>query len=108
MTNNPNITNVLNPKSLEKQMKIYDSRLQILQAEVEELSRLRAACQLLLGSAPGAEAAAVPAEATDAKGPKGKKKEAKADDAAVPAEGEATPEVLADFDRDQNPPQLEN
>ncbi len=49
---NPNITNVLNPKALEKQIKIYDTRLQTLQEEVDELQRMRAACQLLLGGTP--------------------------------------------------------
>lgn len=110
MINNPNITNVLNPKSLEKQIKIYDTRLQVLQAEVEELTRLKSACSLLLGAQPGAEPTleAKPAEGAEAKPAKAKgaKKEAKAEEGEA-TETPAVDPAVADFESDQ-PPTLEN
>jgi hypothetical protein len=67
----PNVTNVLNLKSLEKQLKLYDARITVLQEEMDELQRLRSACHLLLGQAPQENASGEGAESTKlATGPK--------------------------------------
>lgn len=71
--------NIVSPKSLEKQLKIVESRVQELQAEIHELEKIRTACLILLGTAaefpPEKEAAdaaldAVPAKATKKKSDK--------------------------------------
>lgn len=66
--------NVLNPKSLEKQIKIVDARLSELAVELEELEKIKAACQILLG------------KPTEVKGAAAKKKQGESD------ESEPTPE----------------
>ena len=46
------INNVLNPKQLEKQIKVIESRMLELQRELDELNRMRDACHTLLGTTP--------------------------------------------------------
>jgi len=47
---NTQILNIISPKSLEKQLKVVDSRIQTLQAEIDELTKIRNACLVLLGN----------------------------------------------------------
>lgn len=50
---NFSIPNVLNPKTLEKQLKLVEGRLTDLQAEIEALTRVKEACQLLMQNSEG-------------------------------------------------------
>lgn len=47
--NSHSLENVINPKSLERQMKIIEQRLTELQSESSALEKRREACQILLG-----------------------------------------------------------
>lgn len=47
---NTPFTGIISTKALEKQLKIVDSRLQGLQAEVDELNKIREACMTLLAA----------------------------------------------------------
>lgn len=68
--------NVLNPKALEKQIKIVDARLSELSVELEELEKIKAACQILLGK-PTLDA---------------KKKKDETEPETSPSDGETSPE----------------
>jgi hypothetical protein len=92
---NPNITNVLNPKALEKQIKIYDTRLQTLMEEVDELQRMRAACSLLLGAP--AEAAPESEAARNSKKAKAKSEGPATDESALPPPDSVSTEVPAEL-----------
>lgn len=61
--------NIISAKSLEKQLKVVESRMGVLEAEISELQKIKDACLVLLGSAPQTET-------LEAAGPavKGKKK----------------------------------
>ena len=65
--------NIMNPKQLEKQVKILESRIAELQSEIDGLEKMRVACQILLGTAAELPApkAAAPAP-VEAKPPKEK------------------------------------
>lgn len=58
----PSIPLVLNPKSLEKQLKILDGRIQVLEGELVALQQLHAACRLLLNQTQPEPAVETPAE----------------------------------------------
>lgn len=47
--NLPPLENVINPKSLERQIKLIEQRLFELQTETNELEKRREACHILLG-----------------------------------------------------------
>jgi hypothetical protein len=67
--------NVISPKALEKQLKIVESRMTVLQAEMTELEKIKNACLVLMGTpeeAPSADMAGVAARS--------KKKKATAED----------------------------
>lgn len=67
------VANVLNSKALEKQLKLYEARLDVLREETDALERLKDACLLLLGTqgaAPSAVAVSTPSESS---APKSKK-----------------------------------
>src|SRR5262245_21549433 len=62
--------NIMNPKQLEKQVKIVETRIAELQAEIDGLEKIRTACQILLGNEatlPVAKTAETPAEPKPAK-----------------------------------------
>jgi len=42
--------NIVSAKSLEKQLKVVEGRIQELQAEVQDLEKIRSACLVLLGT----------------------------------------------------------
>lgn len=42
--------NIVSPKSLEKQLKLVESRMEELRAEIHELEKMRTACLILLGN----------------------------------------------------------
>lgn len=44
------VPNVLNPKALERQLKILETRIGELQTEIGELEKMRSACHTLLGT----------------------------------------------------------
>lgn len=96
-------TNVINPKSLEKQLKLVDSRVQELQAELRELEKVRTACLILLGNpaefAEGAEAKPVEAAAPKSPRKKTEKKDEQPPEVPVTAEAEAA----FDADTDSGP-----
>lgn len=72
---NPTVPTVINPKTIEKQLKLYEARLQVLQDEVIGLEKLRDACTLLLGTvSPESATAEMGSEAKSVarKGSKGK------------------------------------
>ncbi len=78
---NENILNLINPKSLEKQLKAVEGRMQTLQAEIAELQKIKEACLVLLGTAaPQPEPVEVVAAPTSGKA---KKKKNAADDESV-------------------------
>ena len=56
--------NLVSPKSLEKQLKVVESRIGELEAEITELEKIKAACLVLLGTAPQADAVETAAPAT--------------------------------------------
>jgi hypothetical protein len=47
--------NILNPKSLERQLKILETEIGKLQLQIDELEKMKAACLTLLGTAPAPE-----------------------------------------------------
>jgi hypothetical protein len=47
----PNL-NILNPKALEKQLKILEGHIGDLQMQIDELEKMRSACLVLLGTVP--------------------------------------------------------
>lgn len=46
--------NIISPKALDKQLKIVESRIQVLQSEISDLEKVKNACLILLGSTPEA------------------------------------------------------
>lgn len=45
----PSVENVVNPKSLERQIKLLEQRMRDLQTEIGTLEKRREACHVLLG-----------------------------------------------------------
>lgn len=66
--------NLVSPKSLEKQLKVVETRIGELEAEITELQKIKSACLVLLGTAPQAEAVETAAPVA------GKAKKKKADE----------------------------
>ena len=71
--------NIVSPKSLEKQLKVVETRIGALEAEIADLQKIKDACLVLLGTVPQAE----PVEEIEAAAPapKSKKKKNEPDDA---------------------------
>ena len=42
--------NILNPKALERQLKVVETRINELQTEIDGLEKIRAACLILMGN----------------------------------------------------------
>ncbi len=47
--NNEVLLNIISTKSLEKQLKVVESRMSTLQAEMAELEKIKNACLVLMG-----------------------------------------------------------
>lgn len=47
--NNEVLLNIISSKSLEKQLKVVESRMSTLQAEMAELEKIKNACLVLMG-----------------------------------------------------------
>lgn len=54
--------NVISPKALEKQLKLVEGRIAVLQSEMTELDRIKNACLVLMGTA----VTATPVESAEA------------------------------------------
>lgn len=54
--------NVISPKALEKQLKLVEGRIAVLQSEMAELEKIKNACLVLMGTA----ATVAPAESAEA------------------------------------------
>jgi hypothetical protein len=44
------VANIISPKALERQIKLFETRIGELNAELSELEKMKTACQLLLGT----------------------------------------------------------
>lgn len=73
-TNTP--INVISPKALEKQLKIVEGRMSVLQTEITDLQKIKDACLTLLGVS-GEQPIEVSPET-----PKGKKRKASSEENA--------------------------
>jgi hypothetical protein len=62
----PNI-NILNPKALERQLKVLDTHINELQGQIDELQKMRSACLILLGAAPQPQEVTAPQAASETK-----------------------------------------
>lgn len=76
--NNEVLLNIISSKSLEKQLKVVESRISTLQAEMAELEKIKNACLVLMGP----QGLAPVEEATPSKS----KKKKSADDEALVSE----------------------
>ncbi len=76
--------NLISPKSLEKQLKVVESRIGVLETEISELLKIKAACLVLLGTAPPAETVDAAPTAGNAKGKKKRSESNDEDFAADP------------------------
>jgi len=84
--------NIVSSKSLEKQLKVVETRIQELQSEIEDLEKIRSACHTLLGTSNDAPAEA--SESAQELAPASPKKKA-AKKASVPVENEEEPEIVS-------------
>ena len=95
--------NIVNSKSLEKQLKVVETRINELQTEIRDLEKIKTACQVLLGApaefpVPVTEGTQV--EAASAKPPK-KKSEKKTD--TEMAEGASATDFAPPSEQDAEP-----
>jgi hypothetical protein len=66
--------NIISPKALDKQLKVVESRIQVLQAEITELEKVKNACLVLLGSPDPSQVESAEAAWSSPPGKPGKKK----------------------------------
>jgi hypothetical protein len=82
----PEIELVVNPKSLERQIKLLDERLVELREEMEALEKKREACCTLLGIASGPAVASAEPPAPKKGSPRKKKEACETEGADEPSE----------------------
>ncbi len=72
--------NIVSPKSLEKQLKVVETRIGALETEIADLQKIKNACLVLLGTGTSAEPMEEIEAAAPTPAPKAKKKKSESDD----------------------------
>lgn len=90
---------VLNPKALDRQVKVLEKRIHELRSELDELERMKLACRILMGEEAAAALAAEPvptpavSEAARVARPKSRPKRAEESEVAVADEASSEDDV---------------